>query len=396
MKAHLVLAGWYRPGTGFSRVLQSLLPSLVRQHRITWLGIGYQGPPQTLGPDVELLPTNLRGGAICGAYWLRQNWSQIAPDAVLVLNDLWYLAHHARELAAIKGQTPLLGYLPLDGRLQRSEWVRGLAGFDRLCTYTEVAARDLTAALAAEQLDIAVGVAGHGVDHQRFVPLLDPTRDELLAERMRRAQALFGLDAPAPVILNASRPDPRKGLELSVRAFALAWRRRPDLRLCLHQAIGHEGIGAELRALAESLGVAGQVLYWPPRSGPLSDEELNQLYNACALGLNTALGEGFGLVSFEQAACAVPQLLPDHAALAELWADAALRIPVHPCRFEYSPLQMAAIDVEAAAASMVDVLDDPAAYAERALACRQHTLAAQFDWRKVAQDLMRFLQLRHD
>ena len=52
-----------------------------------------------------------------------------------------------------------------------------------------------------------------------------------------------------------------------------------------------------------------------PTPGALSDADLNRLYNACAIGLNTSAGEGFGLVSFEHAATGAPQVVPDHDAL---------------------------------------------------------------------------------
>ena len=42
-RPHLLLGGWYRPGTGFTRVLLALVPALRQHFRITWLGVGYRG-----------------------------------------------------------------------------------------------------------------------------------------------------------------------------------------------------------------------------------------------------------------------------------------------------------------------------------------------------------------
>ena len=54
------------------------------------------------------------------------------------------------------------------------------------------------------------------------------------------------------------------------------------------------------------------------------DEMLNKIYNAVDVGINTADGEGWGLVSFEHAACARPQIVPNHTACADIWEGAGL------------------------------------------------------------------------
>jgi glycosyltransferase involved in cell wall biosynthesis len=46
---------------------------------------------------------------------------------------------------------------------------------------------------------------------------------------------------------------------------------------------------------------------------------MNLLYNACDVGINTSLGEGWGLCSVEQASLGVPQIVPNHSACAEIF-----------------------------------------------------------------------------
>ena len=101
--------------TGFTRVLEALAGRLSHQFRITWFGVGYQGNPRWLSELVSVQPTNLRGGDLVGAYEVRSRWRELQPDAVLALNDLWYLKHYSEQLGPIRGQVPMLGYLPLDG-----------------------------------------------------------------------------------------------------------------------------------------------------------------------------------------------------------------------------------------------------------------------------------------
>jgi glycosyltransferase involved in cell wall biosynthesis len=45
------------------------------------------------------------------------------------------------------------------------------------------------------------------------------------------------------------------------------------------------------------------------------------VYNACDVGVNTCIGEGWGLVNTEHAATGVAQLVPDHTSLKEIFSE---------------------------------------------------------------------------
>ncbi len=392
---HLLLFGWYREGTGFTRVLQALLPHLAQVYRITWMGVGYQGPVRQLSERVQLRPTNLHGGDMVGAYAARKEWSTLGVDAVLALNDPWYLEHYSRELADVLDAAPMLGYLPLDGDIPDPTLVKGLRGFSTLFTYTTHAAGQLRQALRACGITTPVSVAGHGVELEAFAPTSSVrTADFAVQERMRLAQQLFGLSEPSWVVLNASRPDPRKRLDLTLEGFARFARDRPaNVRLCLHHAIAHPQFVEPLRRHAQELGIAERVLWWPPQKGAIDDASLCALYNACAVGLNTSLGEGFGLVSFEHAATGAPQLLPDHAALRELWGDAALRIgPVRPMHYEYSPLRMGEVTAEQIADALDSVYGDASNYARLATSGLDRCQTTDLRWSVAAESLLRGIE----
>lgn len=391
---HLLLFGWYSEGTGFTRVLRALVPHLRRRYRITWMGVGYRGPVRELDARVHVRPTNLHGGDMVGAYGAAREWESLGADAVLALNDLWYLEHYSRGLGPVIGRVPMVGYLPLDGDIPHPSLVADLTGFSALYTYTRHAARQLGAALEGCGRATPVGVAGHGVDLDTFAP--DP--DTLAAGfdpavRMARAARLFGLPEPSWVVLNASRPDPRKRIDISIDGFArFARGRPPHVRLCLHQAIAHPQYVEPLREQAQALGILDRVLWWPPSGAPLDDAALVALYNACAVGINTSLGEGFGLVSFEHAATGVPQIVPGHPALRELWGDAALRLPVRPVRTAYSPLVMGECDSGDVADALGRLYDDELAYRGASHAARARAGAAGVSWDAAADALQEGLR----
>ena len=48
---------------------------------------------------------------------------------------------------------------------------------------------------------------------------------------------------------------------------------------------------------------------------------LNIIYNAADIGINTSMGEGWGLVSFEMASLGIPQIVPNFSSYPELFGD---------------------------------------------------------------------------
>jgi glycosyltransferase involved in cell wall biosynthesis len=86
-----------------------------------------------------------------------------------------------------------------------------------------------------------------------------------------------------------------------------------------------EDTGWNVLILAKRHGVFDRlIMTQADNSRPtFSDEQLNYLYNACDVGINTTTGEGWGMPSFEHAATRAAQIVPRHTSLADLWKDAA-------------------------------------------------------------------------
>ena len=75
---------------------------------------------------------------------------------------------------------------------------------------------------------------------------------------------------------------------------------KPDnVRLVLHEAVAFSTEREELMQLAVQLGVAERLAMSTGGESGASNEELNLLYSACDVGVNTAMGEGWGLVRFD-------------------------------------------------------------------------------------------------
>jgi len=116
-----------------------------------------------------------------------------------------------------------------------------------------------------------------------------------------------------------------------------------------------------------------------------SDELLNTIYNACDVGINTADGEGWGLVSFEHASCRKPQVVPAHTACKDIWENAAELIPISTWVVDKDlGVERGLINVSAASARLSDLYYDKQTYDEVAEECFKVTQRPEYRWESVA------------
>src|SRR4051794_27188503 len=137
----------------------------------------------------------------------------------------------------------------------------------------------------------AVDVIPHGVERDRFHPFPELLQRSFAspgrAEAKRKVFA--GLEDPEDsfIVLNASRPDKRKRVDLTIEGFAgFAADKPANVRLCLHHAIMGEPEREQIRSLVERFDLAERLSLNPLAGGIVDDAELNLLYNACDVGIN--------------------------------------------------------------------------------------------------------------
>ena len=96
-------------------------------------------------------------------------------------------------------------------------------------------------------------------------------------------------------MLNANRNQPRKRIEITMQGFALFAENKPDnVKLYLH--MGSEDMGWNLMSLARRYDIEGRLIISNTSKETPTDsvKRLNMIYNACEVGINTSLGEGWG------------------------------------------------------------------------------------------------------
>jgi len=189
------------------------------------------------------------------------------------------------------------------------------------------------------------------------------------------------------IVLNASRFDKRKRIDLTIAGFAkFAVGKPANVRLCLHHAILGEAEKDQIASLIGRFEIEDRVYLNPLAGGVVDDARLNLLYNACDVGMTTSMGEGWGLVSFEHGTAGAAQIVPDHSACAEIWSGRAEMIP--PARRyipAFSTLEMGEVSVEGTAEALNNLYHDPQRRQRLAQAAFEAAQNPDYAWEAIAE-----------
>jgi D-inositol-3-phosphate glycosyltransferase len=392
----LIAIGFNMHGTGLTRVMHSIMRRLADRHEIHYLGIGYSGET-VRDRGLTIYPTNAKGGDAFAAFQAKTLIEKINPDLVFILQDIWYFEHYLRILGPYRDRLKIACYIPLDGRIRNEDDAAPFERADRVVVYTDFARKEFEGAFArlrekhgAGEFP-AVDVIPHGVDLSRFHPFpgllqasfASPGR----AEAKRKVFAGLEDLADSFIVLNASRFDKRKRIDVTIGGFARFAAGKPaNVRLCLHHAILGEAEKNQIGSLIGRFEIEDRVHLNPLAGGVVDDAKLNLLYNACDVGITTSMGEGWGLVSFEHGAAGAAQIVPDHSACAEIWSGRAEMIP--PARRyipEFSTLEMGEVSVEGTAQALNNLYYDPQRRQQLAQAAFEAAQNPDYSWEAIAE-----------
>jgi len=219
-----------------------------------------------------------------------------------------------------------------------------------------------------------------------FHAISESTREDLI-ERGVRAECIRvihpGVDAAqftpdpqagrtaSPTFLYVGRLRRYKGVDIAIRAVAIARRHRPDLRLDI---AGSGDTRPMLERLARDLGVEDAVWF----HGFVTEEAKLQLLRSTWANIFPSPKEGWGITVIEAAACGTPSLASDSPGLKDSVRDGRTGYLVPHG------------DAEALAGRMLEL----AAHPERveALGRAARTYAESLTWDEASRDTERHLQ----
>jgi glycosyltransferase involved in cell wall biosynthesis len=391
----IITIGFNTYGTGLTRVMHNIMRRLADRHEIHYLGIGYSG--ETIRDrGLTIHPTNPKGGDVFAAYQAKRLIEEIDPALVFILHDIWCFDHYLHILGPYRDRLKIAGYIPLDGRITKEEEAAALEQADRVVVYTQFARKEFEGAFDRLRAKRgggkfpAVDVIPHGVDRDRFHPFPQLLQTSFAPPARVGAKRKVFADLADPessfIVLNASRPDKRKRVDLTIEGFAAFAAGKPaNVRLCLHHAIMGERERDQIGSLVERFGLQERVYLNPLAGGIIDDRELNLLYNACDVGINTSMGEGWGLVSFEHGAAGAAQIVPAHSACAEIWSGRAeMIVPARSYIPEFSALELAEVSAAGVAQALGNLYDNPQRRQQLAQAAFEAAQNPAYSWDTIA------------
>jgi len=299
--------------TGFGRVAENLLPALAEHHEVSVLAVNHHGDPHPETKKYDVYPALLFGSDPFGSHRIGELVQKIKPDLVWVTNDIWIGISLWNAVKAFKESIGFkyFVYTPIDSYGLFPDLLASIDEWDGIATYTKFGAAEIRKIGYEKE----IAIMGHGTDFSKFFPMdKEECREKL------------GVPKDKFIVFNGNRNQPRKRIDLTIKAFIKFARDKEDARLWLN--MGSKDMGWDIVPLFkrvardEGYDPTGKLILTSPHfstANCLSVEQLNMVYNASDVGINTCIGEGWGLVNTEHAAAGVAQLVPNHTSLAEIF-----------------------------------------------------------------------------
>ena len=367
--------------TGFGRVTHAICDRLhALGHEVAIMGVNYQGDPHPHPYRIYPCRTDTFGYQRIGELILAEK-----PDVVVVFNDIWVAKDYLNIFQQVQPhhQFKTVSYFPVDGHGLYPFTAQQMNGFDRLINYTQFGKE------VAEKAGMkSVDILPHGIDLTKFKPI-----------PQKEARKRLGVPADKFIVLNANRNQPRKHIDLTVRGFIEFAKTKENALLHLH--MGTKDMGWDLiplfneRCIAAGLNPQHRLSLSNnnPNIQQVSIEDLNLIYAASDVNINTCEGEGWGLTAMETAACKIPQIQPDHTACKELWGDCGKLIPVKLWKDDPNyGLVRGYVDPKALAFHLIELANNPKLLKQLGEAAYEKVTRPEYNWDNITARLVEILE----
>lgn len=304
--------------TGFGRVTHAIGERLVEKgHEIHVLAINHKGDPYPT--TLHLWPPALNVAKdTYGLSRVTELLNTLRPDVVVMLNDsqiqMRYLFDNRWDPLHLLGTFPIISYIPMDGHNRPPEW-------DALY----LAVHPIAMSKFGQDQIPGSELVYHGVDTDLFWPVSSERPivlpDGSKLKTKKDCKILCGFPADAFVVGRVDRNQGRKDYPALWKALQPVMRRHSDLIAYFHCKAQNETSGVNMPALfsraPETIKQFRLAKNFDPHIG-YPQAYLNALYNAFDVFASTSRGEGFGLTLAEAAACGVPVIAQNVAAIPEV------------------------------------------------------------------------------
>lgn len=374
--------------TGFSSVSHGILNYITDKHDITGIGVNFKGDPHDY--KFPIFPAIL-GGDLYGIKRVVDILNSSEFDFLFILNDVWVIDMY---LSAIKKDVTrelpkIYVYFPVDAEQHSKKWYQNFDIVTKAFTYTEFGKKVVNQ--AAPSLDI--GVMPHGTNIETYYKKFEKKADAKVHVFKDQISKL-GDPNELFIVLSAQRNQPRKRLDITVEGFSLFAKDKPDtVKLYMH--CGVVDTSMNIVELSERFKVDERLILTSVSRGiqQIPDSHLNDVYNACDVGINTSMGEGWSLTNSEHACTGAPQVVPNHSALSELYVDCGLLVePVTTFTFDNSMVVGKLVSPYDVADKLQILYDDRTLLKELGEKGRAKFTQKKYQWQTIAKDWLKVFE----
>ncbi len=253
---------------------------------------------------------------------------RVNPDYLFIYNDCIVVSRLFNSL--IESNTvktfKTIVYLDLVYDYQCPEFLQHIYNMsDRLLVFSEHWKDNLKKTLRnyGDEYDGKVGILNHGFNREVFFK-----RDKVECRKE------IGIEEDDFVFLNINRNNYRKGWDRTFSAFFIFLRKHnynPKIKLYVHTGLVNDAGYNFMRTIeisARAIGIPNDminiiintnIIKYDNSGDRLPDSAVNTIYNACDVGLNTCIGEGFGLCNLEHAILGAPQIVSKVGGLCDVF-----------------------------------------------------------------------------
>lgn len=368
--------------TGFARVSESLLKYLNEEegYEITVLDT-YRAHPL-----IKYDNYNIIGKDKVDDYLAVQRVGEVhsAFDKIFIIQDIWNIQKYLKSIKAYARPGVRLPditvYFPIDAPGHNAAWYSDLDIVENIVTYTNFGKAEVESLIYGN-----VKIIPHGVDTEDFHKL-PGTRNELRRQMFDKE----GRFDDKFIFLNANRNQPRKRLDITMEAFALFAKDKPDVMLYMHS--GATDNSMDLYGLGTRYNINDKLMLSTNQHGipAFSKKKLNLLYNCCNVGVNSCMAEGWGLVSVEHAITGAAQIVPAHTATKEIFGGiAGLEDFLVKCngKFTFDNVMTVGelVSIDDMAAKMQKVYQDEQFCKTAGEAAMIYLTSPRFHWKNIAE-----------
>jgi len=363
--------------TGFGRVNHSILKYLPKDiYDVHLLGVNYYGDPHSY-TDLKIYPAFTKGD-IYGLNRLEE-FVHKEIDLIFILNDIWIIDQYLETIKKVFKKFPkIVVYFPVDSAYPDKAWFNNFDIVTKTVVYTQYG-YDV---VKETSLELDTEIIPHGTDVETFYKINDPIRDIKAKLYPNREDFLDSF-----IILNANRNQPRKRVDISAEGFALFAEGKPQNVKYYHHA-GITDAGWDVVKLFSRYGMDNRLILTNLERNvqKVPESKLNLIYNATDVGINTSLGEGWGLTNVEHAATYAPQVVPDHSACRELFHDCGILIPTSQnVTFERTMTVGRLVTSEDVAESLEKIYSNKTLYDKLAKKSYKKFTSEEYLWKNVSE-----------